>query len=331
MSTVEVWPDTNTFLHFKSLDELDWSLLTGGAAEVTVTLCSAVMGELDDKKHRGDTAKLRERAKNSIGRLHKWRTAEIAPGVRLRLVADEPKVDWDREGLDPKVRDDRIIASVIAQGRGERRAVMTDDMNLGLKAEGRHIEVINPSDRLPDLKGQQEIIIADLHRQLAAARDKDPKLKLAFADRQGNESQLLRVRLERPSPLDETAIKSLVTEKKLELERVASAYREQQAINSKFWPVENEIAPYLKAIPRYLSEYEEWLREELSHNDLVSRTIKIKLVAANLGRGQPKESMLLCTSRTGQRSKRSSLSARRNPGHWISRCLPWMRFGKVLA
>jgi hypothetical protein len=40
------------------------------------------MGELDDKKHRGDTAKLRERAKNSIGRLHKWRTAEIAPGVR---------------------------------------------------------------------------------------------------------------------------------------------------------------------------------------------------------------------------------------------------------
>jgi hypothetical protein len=162
---------------------------------------------------------------------------------------------------------------------------MTDDMNLGLKAEGRHIEVINPSDRLPDLKGQQEIIIADLRRQLAAAGDKDPKLKLVFAGREGNESQLLRVRLERPSPLDETAIKLVITEKKLALECVASAYREQQAINSKFWPVEKEIAPYLKAIPGHLSEYEEWLREDISHNDLVSRTIKIKLVAANLGRG----------------------------------------------
>jgi hypothetical protein len=284
MSKIEAWVDTNTFLHFKALDELDWSVLTG-ASEITVVVCAAVIGELDNQKNHGATPKLRERARDSIRRLHHWRKTDIARRVRLRLVADEPPVDWAREGLDQAVRDDRIIGSILTQTLGGDQAVVTGDMNLTLKAEGRGIRVINlpDSDRLPDIKSEHDTELMNLKRQLAEAKDREPRLKVVFAGQSGGDGRILRVHLDRVTLPTEADIRTRVAAKKIELEQVATAYRAQP--HSPFWPIEDEVGRFVQAIPGYLADYEEWIRDDTAYQESVSRTVKIALRVVNEGRG----------------------------------------------
>ena len=56
---VVLFPDTNVLLHFRSLREIDWPVVTDAKA-VKLVLCSAVIHELDQKTY---DPKLSQRAK----------------------------------------------------------------------------------------------------------------------------------------------------------------------------------------------------------------------------------------------------------------------------
>ena len=110
----ESFVDTNVFLHFRPLNEIDWLDLLN-AEEVVVTICTAVVTELDEKKFSAPLQTLRERAKKSLNLLEQWDGKEIRTNVSVRLLKPEPSLDWQASGLDPLVKDDRILGAALSQ------------------------------------------------------------------------------------------------------------------------------------------------------------------------------------------------------------------------
>jgi hypothetical protein len=67
MIQIAIFPDTNLFLHYRRLDEIDW-LDTTGADAVTLLIAPIVVRELDRKKVQGETKRIRDRANERL----KW-------------------------------------------------------------------------------------------------------------------------------------------------------------------------------------------------------------------------------------------------------------------
>jgi hypothetical protein len=63
--------DTNTFLHYRAIEEIDWlSILATG--HVTLVIAPIVIRELNKHKDYSKSAKARERASAALIKLSKW-------------------------------------------------------------------------------------------------------------------------------------------------------------------------------------------------------------------------------------------------------------------
>ena len=67
MPTVYLFADTNLFLHYKDLDQIDWSVL-GTFEHIEVVVCTTVQSELDALKDgpRGRRSKRARRTANKL-------------------------------------------------------------------------------------------------------------------------------------------------------------------------------------------------------------------------------------------------------------------------
>src|SRR4051794_5320304 len=109
--------DTNTLLHFKRPDLLDWKLIVPGQ-QVALLVCPALIDELEaikiDPKRPG---KLRERARRAIMWLSEMMERpdpiQLAPDVRLIFITESPTIDFTAHRLSYTVPDDQLIASAI--------------------------------------------------------------------------------------------------------------------------------------------------------------------------------------------------------------------------
>ena len=141
-------PDTNSLLI--SSDPLRYAELAE-SNQFTIHLLPTVFAELDSLKinHRNET--LREKAKAAIKRIKGWRKqGSLQTGVKcnrtITILAshEEPDVVGSLAWLDPEIKDDRIIASVLEiQVRNPAALVVlaTSDINLQNKADAAMIEV----------------------------------------------------------------------------------------------------------------------------------------------------------------------------------------------
>lgn len=112
-----VVPDTNVIL--RNQDFPSW-VGTVGTAAFTVLLVPGVLGELDEQKTNHRVPEVREKARSFSNRVKGWRNqGSLSVGVRVegnifvRVAAREPNLEQTLSWLDPRVVDDRIIASVL--------------------------------------------------------------------------------------------------------------------------------------------------------------------------------------------------------------------------
>jgi len=135
MAALYVFPDTNLLMHFRRIDELDWTALSG-ATDIVVVLAPAVVKELGKHKDQHPSRKLRQRARNLNSWLRELRTRQdrhLKNGVTLEVATKEPTA-FLMGDLDPAVNDDRIIANSTRSrariprqgGRGFHAKVGTD-------------------------------------------------------------------------------------------------------------------------------------------------------------------------------------------------------------
>lgn len=97
----------------------------------------------------------------------------LRENVGLEFISDSPLVDWDKENLNPSLKDDHIIAHFISDNRQNKKFI-TDDTTFLVRAKKRGIECITLPDEFKiTIKDERDREIDRLKKQL----NKRPILK----------------------------------------------------------------------------------------------------------------------------------------------------------
>ena len=180
--------DTHVFIHYEFFKNVDWAVELG-ARPVRLVLPPVVLEELDKRKWAG-TRREKERAKTVLRALRdlglSTTPVEIRPGVSVVALDEEPNDAFmTQHRLQPRAADDRLLASAIAFKASQpdaRVLVLTADTGLSIKAPARQMEVKMPGDHLelPDEPDETEKALEATRRELAAAKNAAPKLRITF-------------------------------------------------------------------------------------------------------------------------------------------------------
>jgi hypothetical protein len=205
-STVNVYLDTNVFLEFRPLRDLDWRGLID-AGRVVLVVSSVVLRELQEAKDSGKLpAAKRRRAAERV----KWiaemldamdgGSVQLQNGVELAYDAAAPSDAILAEyQLDRTIGDDRLVAvAIAARVSGRDVCVVSDDVSARQQAKICHLRAFAPRDewRCPAEVDPLEQEIRELKRQVAEYESRRPKLSLSLPEAQSH----LRVTIHAPVP-----------------------------------------------------------------------------------------------------------------------------------
>ncbi len=180
--------DTNTFLHFPSIEQIDW-LKHLSAKRVTLVVAVVVLRELNKRKDAlGSPKKIRKRASlalKTLRRFLKEGATEVRPAVELQFRPNDPVFDFGSHGLTRELSDDYLLASILKfrQENPEAEIVLiTQDMGLEVKAHEHSIQVLELPEklRLPEEMDQDEKYMKELEEKVRRYERRMPDLKLVF-------------------------------------------------------------------------------------------------------------------------------------------------------
>jgi hypothetical protein len=87
--------DTNTFLHYKALEEIDWRVVLD-CGEVTLVVSQVVIRDLNLRKDGGGKKRIKERAASALKKLgavvRQGQHETIRKGVELRFRNNDPLI-----------------------------------------------------------------------------------------------------------------------------------------------------------------------------------------------------------------------------------------------
>jgi PIN domain len=210
MKKTAVW-DTNIFLHYDIIS-VDWCKELD-ASEVEIIVCQTVLRELDDKK--ADERKvLAQRAKDRLHLIDSFegKAEEIRKNVKITVLEAEPKVDWDSLHLDPTIKDDRIIASIVERGKVD--VLVTDDTTPRIKARKMGIKCVQlEAYPLPEPRSDLEIELANAKRELQEYKNRTPKLSLFLYSEEQEENKPPKFSIKKPKLMTQAEIDRIIAEK----------------------------------------------------------------------------------------------------------------------
>lgn len=190
-SIVYCFLDTNILIHFKMFDEVDWCEVLE-AEQAYLMLAPAVIAELNQHKDNRNNEWRQKRARKVLAKL-KDILKETTPGnpahvrdrVLLLEITREPRVDWGALGLDPQVKDDRLLATVIEyteQQPSNRILLISDDFLVQRRGPTYNIQVIEPRETIKEIEQPPATAsrIQELERQLQEYKSQLPDLSFSF-------------------------------------------------------------------------------------------------------------------------------------------------------
>jgi hypothetical protein len=185
---IKAFLDTNLFLHFRPLHEVDWPALLKDQP-VELLLAPIVVRELESHKDQHSSKKLRARARESVGRiaelLEEREEGPLREHVTLRLLTTEPLIDFREHRLSESIPDDQLIASMIQyraerSGQSESIVLVSHDFLIRQKARRHSFGTIEPPEelRLPPTPTEDDRRLQELQK-IASRR---PQLRVSFKD-----------------------------------------------------------------------------------------------------------------------------------------------------
>ena len=181
-----VFPDTNIFLHYPPLSNIDWQALCN-CKHVHLVVCLQVIHELDSKKSDSRLASRAERAIKEIREAHRT-GATIRDNVKLSLFNHELRHSEFAETLSPDSGDDKIVHHVRAYREHHPEhdvALATEDFGMELRCEAGGVRVIRMDSALRLENPQDEL--SKKHKQavqeLAALKNRLPRLTVGIVQR----------------------------------------------------------------------------------------------------------------------------------------------------
>jgi hypothetical protein len=297
MSQLFLFIDTNTFLHYKPIDQIDW-LKIADTEQLTLIITPVVVRELNKHKDFPRSSKIRDRASGSLKRLHDWSEApapiKIRKNVELRFQVHDPLIDFAASNLSRDIADDHLIACMLehrSKYDGISTYILTEDLGLKLKAKACGLLVIQlpPELRLPDEVLGDEKKVRELESQLNRLQMRLPVLTLRFASQGGQ----CDVTLNDAGTLSPEAVEEQIAYLKLKNPPMKAQVRpdpseDRLAMLAFTASVINEIPDkdikeYNEKLAQYFSEYADYLSKQQEYRSLSALTVELRIVLANEG------------------------------------------------
>jgi hypothetical protein len=264
---IYVIADTNLFIECHPLAQLKWSELYG-AEPVMLVVPMTVIRELDDLKSNGKTQGKRDRALKALQlcRSAKSGSVVITTNVSLMVRKTEPQeATFVSHSLDPKIADDRIIASAMevwSEHLSERMTTLSGDTTFDIKCS--HNEMVPDSWKIAEPIANQQILTATV-----------PKLELLF----DNGTPLGELNLTEASAANLPSVDQIMEMVKKKL----------PALNPVSMPVVSmsgiDVRPYNRKLFQFHEDYEKWLNGIINWHKSNADIAMVKLLIKNSGGG----------------------------------------------
>ncbi len=312
-----VFPDTNIFLHYQSIDQIDLPDLLK-CDEVELVMAPVVLDELDDKKWGHPFPKIRERAQQAARRINTWISVDedIRPGLSMNLHFARPNdgtlKKWQ---LNPRSNDDLLFGTIleyIDSNPDHEVYLLTGDTGSRLRAESLRINVVILSDdyRLPPAKDEYQKEMQRIRNENLALKARFPSLSLLFADSSErlvitigpqfssltkemrdhfNEvNSDIRVQSAKYLSLDDE-VTSASDPLSLDLRELDARLKATFSLEN---PSEDEIDRYRQEVNDYPQRYKTYLLQKLQIENEHRRTIRIDLGISNSGSALAEDMLL---------------------------------------
>jgi hypothetical protein len=307
--TVIAFLDTNIFLHYQPVEQIDW-LSVLEAEAVTLVVSPVVIRELDRLKDGpSGTKRAKERARRALSWLSElWSeelTAVVREGVTMEYHTNEPNIDFNAYGLSRDWNDDQLIATILAfrnKAPYEGLLLVTRDVGPRLKAQSHGVRTVRIPEtyELQDEVDPAEQRIRELERELRETRNAIPQLGLRF---QGSDNRKIIVL---PAPktelqpwLDHEIARARARFPKREYPTTRPASQKesfnsgtvadllaQQGYNA---PPREEIERYNNELDGFYSRYERYLRSVFDAETITSRSVTLTFELFNKGTSPAEE------------------------------------------
>jgi rRNA-processing protein FCF1 len=274
--------DTNVFLHW-DIKSVDWCKELN-ADQVKIIVVVTVLKELDEKK-RDKNRTLAERARRNLTLIESLNASgnELRKGVKLSIIAAEPKIDWEQENLDHSMRDDRIIAKMLER-KNKDDVLVTDDSTPRIKAQIRKLPTAQlGAEKLEEPKDELEKELEKANRELLTYKSRSPDLTLHLESK--GEGDIPQFEVHSPSPMNDSEIEKLVEVRRAELD-VDFTPRD----NFNLFPLAFtifgtiDIPAYRQEVGAHLKGYRNYLKEKNRHDLDMAGMIEMQFILENHGR-----------------------------------------------
>ena len=302
MQAIAPFPDTNVFLHFRPVNEIDWCSLLHETT-VDLKIAPVVTRELEEQKTVNQVRKLKERAAGAVKLLYKYVGGTLVrDGVTLEFLIKEPTAEYAASrGLNLQLGDDWLIGTFLMyrdEHPNTRCVIVTNDLPLTVKANHYQIECVSLGEslQLPPEPDPLEKKNRQLEAELLRYKSREPDLSLRFVDG----DQHVRLRLKHPidasDPEPEIQEKLAAAKQKCPLvvpglsqsvnpnHPLAAIFGEIQKTASAFDAMARQFSEeYNRRVCKYYEDYEKYLRNNAWVKVLETRAIMIELKLVNGG------------------------------------------------
>ena len=290
--------DTNIFIEFKNIAEIDW-LTELSCSNVCLVVTSVVVRELDAMKSDYNNKRRRNRAiaaRRYLAQIDVKSTNAVKHGVTVQYLHKRPSPTvFENFELSANSNDDILLASALQYMEEHSNLdvmLLTDDLDLQFKARVHDLPEQSLSDesRLKEKADRNEKEIARLSARNRTLESSQPDLKLGFLSSDGAIAKYYKA----DADFSENLIASHAIEEEKERQRAELEYmpeeprREQQrnVFLSKLAAMsatQSAIREYYEHLDSYFDELGKYLYEDSLYKLFPDLAIQIPLVIDNSG------------------------------------------------
>ncbi|MBK9331683.1 MAG: hypothetical protein IPM96_04570 [Ignavibacteria bacterium] len=295
---ISVFFDTNIFLHFKFISEINWNEIFP-ESDINYVIAPCIVKELDELKYKGITKKQRGRAKNILERFYKISEQDKCKidNRNIEFISIEPSREvFEDYKLSETNVDDRLLASIVEfRSNSFNVCLITNDLGLILKAKNLGIDVkrLNEEYRIENELDEHEKVIVQLQKENLEMKEKKPNLKLIFND----EKDFIECNFNKPTNFSNyiddylRRIKDAYQPKTLEKEnKIFPISKINQLLTTpisklSFSPEykKEEIDIYNRKLHQFYTEYEKYLNKYVSYLKLKETVLNLQIYLFNFG------------------------------------------------
>ncbi len=285
--------DTNVYLHYIDVEEIDWKSLVTGGEDFTIVIPPIVREEIDKKKDQA-RGKIQHRAKKISSKFANIFLEEKKMKYKYSDCKNPTNDLFEKYQFDKDTNDDKLLLSAILFDPTKDNIILVSaDNNILIKAKTNGVPYFRmPKDGehlLKEEKTEEEKEIEKLKEELDIYKNRKPNPQITFEDG----STMLK--LKKPTPKDlEIEIEKYLEKEKLKYPR-DSTYDTGDyldgAIRNTLHSImgdfsAEQILKYNIQREEYLKEYKEYIRF-IVQNEIFSEQLKeLKFTLSNTGNAQ---------------------------------------------